>query len=258
MRRAVAASVLGIAITATLAAQNATLPAFDALSVKPNTTDSAATSSRPLPGQLRIVNTPLYFIVLEAFGARAHQVAGLPDWTSDERFDIVGTAPAGTTPAQIGLMTQRALADRFQLRSHRETRDVPVYRLVLARGDKRLGPKLTPSTTNCEGGSTERRCRMIATRRSVAGGAQSMAALAPVLEAMTGRFVVDATGLTGIYDIDLQWTPDTETQAGIAAAPDTGPSIFTAIQEQLGLKLESARQSMDVLVIDSVSRPTPD
>lgn len=245
-----------IAVATTVVAGQTALPAFDALSIKPNTTASTATWSQPLPGQLRIVNTPLYFIVLDAFGARAHLVTGLPDWTWDVRYDLIGTAPSGTTPAQIRLMTQRALAERFQLRWHREARQAPVYRLVTARDDRRLGPKLSPSTTNCDGKNAEPRCRITATRRSVAGGAQTIPSLAGVLEAMTGRFVVDATGLTGVYDIDLQWTPGTETQAALST--ETGVSIFAAVQEQLGLKLEPARQSMEMLVIDTISRPTPD
>jgi uncharacterized protein (TIGR03435 family) len=146
---------------------------------------------------------------------------------------------------------------------------MPIYELVLARADGRLGPKLQVSSVDCEamrgrgrGGPppappspTERpMCGIRFSPASLAGGGMPIVQFARVLSQSVQRIVVDRTGLTGNYDFDLSWTPDQMARGADA----TGASIFTALQEQLGLKLDAARGPVDVLVIDHVERPTPD
>ena len=271
-----ALTVVIVAASATLGAQ--ALPAFDALSVKRNTAvNESGAISPPLPGQFRIVNVPLHFILHDALGVREHELIGSPDWARSEAYDIVGRYPADAVPhAAYKQMVEKALVERFGLKTHRETREMPVYRLVMARPDRQLGPRLTASAVDCEQWFAEKKpqlgagspsalapggrrmaCAMMAQRRQIVGGTQPISRLTRSLESMVGRFVIDDTGLTGNYDIDLEFAPTIEA-GGNPAAADGAPSIFTALQEQLGLKLDADRRPMGVVVIDAIDRPTPD
>jgi uncharacterized protein (TIGR03435 family) len=152
-----------------------------------------------------------------------------------------------------------------------------MYALVMARKDGAFGPKLVRSSVDCEQQRAENRpqpgagspspvaagrrrpCSMSTTRRAITADTQTMQQLASVLQALTGRPVMDRTGLTGAFDFDLQWTSGPVALApGAGPSPDDGPSIFTALQEQLGLRLEPGRAPFDVVVVDAVQRPTPD
>jgi uncharacterized protein (TIGR03435 family) len=257
--------------------------AFDVASVKPNNLAEQAPSriSGPTPGRFTITNVPLRFILLHAFGLLDHQLIGAPAWTLSETFDITGTYPQALMPTDDNtrVMLQTLLADRFRLTMHRETRELPMYALVLVRKDGALGPQLTRSTVDCEAWIAEKRpqagaggpskiapggarpaCMMLASRRFLTAGTQTMARLSTTLQSLVARPVVDRTGLTGTFDIDLQWTSGVAgpPPGGNAASPDDGPSIFTALQEQLGLRLDSTRGPFDVVVIDAIQRPTPD
>jgi uncharacterized protein (TIGR03435 family) len=160
------------------------------------------------------------------------------------------------------LMTRTLLADRFKLVVHGETREMPIYALVLARRDGTLGPQFHHSTVDCTASTA--RCGAGKTGDfTMHGEAIPMGQLLVGLLPWVDRFIVDRTGLTGIFDVDLQWTPG---RLPPGAGPPGGPppvdpnrpSIFTAVQEQLGLKLESAKGPVDVLVIDHIERPTED
>lgn len=175
-------------------------------------------------------------------------------------------------------MVKAALAQRFELRTQRETRELPIYRLVKARQDSRLGPNLVPSDVDCAQWIADKKpqfignppigpngakpaCLIVTNRTFVVAGTKPIREMALGLEGVVGRRVVDATGLTGNFDITLQWTPTPGLDAQPAGTPtvtDDGASLFTAIEEQLGLKLESARGPVDVLVVDDVRRPTAD
>jgi uncharacterized protein (TIGR03435 family) len=256
-------------------------PAFEVASVKQN--ESAAQAGRisgPTPGRFTVENVPLRFIVLHAYQLLDHQLIGMPDWTFSTRFDINATYPPGTAPSDrdTRVMLQALLMDRFGLVVGRETRDLPLYELVRARKDGALGPQLERSDVDCDKWLAEGRpqigaggpspvaptgvrpaCMMMATRQFLTAGTRTMQNLATSLQSLVGRPVVDRTGLTGTFNIDLQWSSGTDG----AAAPNAttlseGASIFTALQEQLGLKLESGRGPFDVFVVQSVSRPTPD
>ena len=175
-------------------------------------------------------------------------------------------------------MVKALMADRFKLRFHLETRELPVYELVLARTDGRLGPKLKPSTVDCAAATrgapppappappppgARPTCGMRSSTDRAAGatltaGGAMLAQLAANLSNAVGRTVVDKTGLAGGYDMDLFFIPDaTMRPADVQFAAD-GPSLFTALQEQLGLKLESAKGPVEVLVIDSAQKPVED
>ena len=177
-------------------------------------------------------------------------------------------------------MLQSLLRDRFQLRAHTETRTLPTYDLVLARQDGRLGPDLRRSDTDCDALLAARKgapfaagpgdvpvCMMITTPKTIQGGTRPLPMLAAALSTVVGRPVADRTGLAGNFDVTLEWTPDPvapslfgrDTAPTQPAAPtDDAVSIFTAIQEQLGLRLSPTQGPVEVVVIDAVERPSPD
>jgi uncharacterized protein (TIGR03435 family) len=241
-----AAAVLFVVTGVTLAAQNAP-DAFEVASVRENKSASSVSStSGPRPGRFTIVNKPLRFIVLEAFGLLDHQLIGAPEWTHTIAYDITATFAEGSVSERDWRpMLQRLLADRFGLVFHRETREVPSYDLVLSRKDGVLGKQLMRTDGNCDEPSA---CTLLVNRQSLTARTQPIQKITPALQSLTGRPVVDRTGLTGTFDIDLKWS----------VTGDDGPSIFTALQEQLGLKLEPSKSPFEVVVIDSVQRPTPD
>ncbi|MGH9240608.1 MAG: TIGR03435 family protein [Vicinamibacterales bacterium] len=229
-------------------------------------------------GQLTAQNITLFHIVRNAYDVQGVQIvpgANAPDWLERDRWDIVANAPERmASRLQTMAMMQNLLATRFKLVLRRETREMPVYALVPARSDRRLGPRLRQSDGQCEaarviaekGGAplkTPEVERGFCGSRSVAGLAAmsgvALADFARYLAPQTGRFVIDRTGLTGTFDLDLTWTPDPTTAAGgPPSAFNDGTTLFAAIQEQLGLKLEAQRAPIDVLVIQSAERPPAD
>lgn len=242
---------------------DASRPAFEVASVRPNTSGSGTISSRTLPGgRFEAINMPVIQLIQSAYQLRAFQISGAPSWLSD-RYDVVAKAEGGAVP----LMLQSLLADRFALVAHKEKRDMDIYALVRARADGQLGPRLRPSNLNCEavwrtgvkppppppvpGMRQVQPCGMRAGGGNLVASAATLEVLTGNLSGATGRIVEDRTGLTGRFDIDLSWASD-------VSADTTQPSIFTALQEQLGLKLESTRAPVEILVIDSISRPEPD
>jgi uncharacterized protein (TIGR03435 family) len=273
----------GIAVIAAVAATVAQSPqpAFDVASVKENTSVSDTGGIAPAtPGRVRITNRPLRFILLDAFRLMDHQLIGAPEWTESARFDINATyqADAARTEDDARAMLRTLLANRFGLKTHREMRELPIYSLVMARKDGALGPQLVRSGIDCDRWIAEKRpqmgagtaspvapggkrpvCMILTTRRFITAGTRTIQDLLGPLQAMTGRPVIDRTGLTGVFDFDLQWTSGpVAPAAGPTGPPDDGPSIFVALQEQLGLRLEPGRAPFDVVVVDSVQRPSPD
>jgi uncharacterized protein (TIGR03435 family) len=251
-------------------------------------------------GRLTATNVPLRVLVRFAYGVQDFQIEGGPSWQMSSRFDISAKAPEGSAQAILPMM-KTLLTDRFKLKMHTETKEMPVYALVVARSDQKLGPDLKPSTSDCsnaqeaqkraealqKGGTAELLAMMksgqtipCAMMPSMAGGPQAgfgikangqpMAPLVQLLMQATGKIVQDKTGLTGLYDWELRFDPEVflrvATQFGVnlppgAAAnlpPSDSPALLTALQEQLGLKLDSQRAPVEVLVIDSAELPEPD
>lgn len=253
---------------------------FEVSSVKQNVSQSDASKiDDSSPDRFVATNVPVRFLILYAYRLLDHQLVGAPAWTSDKAFDVVGTYPGQRRPtdSEIRIMLQNMLADRFDLKLHHEQRELPAYDLVVLRKDGRMGPQFHKSDVDCaawiaekhpktaEGNpspvslSTKRpECTMIATRRYLTGGARTMQDLAAALQSMLSRPVVDRTGLMGVYDIDLQWAP-TDLRAGEAegSTSNESPSLFTALEEQLGLKLVSHKEEFDILVVDGIKLPTP-
>jgi uncharacterized protein (TIGR03435 family) len=241
---------------------------FEVASVKPNKSGDQGGRTELQPGgRLRAVNVTVRQLLLRAYGVQDFQIVGGPGWVGSDRFDIDAKAPQGEATAEtMNVMLRNLLVDRFKLTVHRETRDLPVYALVLARSDRRLGPKLAPSKVDCDAVAEEAIARGGAPPPVKAGEAppcsigfsgqgqmsvrsKPMADVVRVLSQLTQHVVVDRTGLAGGFDFDLSWSPD-------AAADQSGPSIFTAVQEQLGLKLDSQKAPLEALVIDRIEPPT--
>ena len=247
--------------------------AFETASVKANRTGVDDMSVGRRGNSYTAINAPLKFLIFSALGIsfESSRLVGGPEWIEKERFDIAAAIPENARPADLPRMLRTLLEQRFRLLVHTESRDVPIYALRLARTDGKLGPRLTPSTLDCaallagrgsaaplppqaDGRPT---CRASASGRSFRGGGSSIAVLAAILPQQVGRPVQDRTGLTGLFDFDLEFSPEGRDLAATAVGGDT-PSIFTALPEQLGLRLESARAPLDVFVIDRVERPTDD
>jgi uncharacterized protein (TIGR03435 family) len=261
---------------------------FEVASVKPNKSGDGRVMLGMAPGgRFTATNVTLRMLIRNAYQLQDFQIAGGPNWLNSDHFDIVAKADRDVAPAQPGgppgplqMMLRALLADRFKLAAHNETRDMPIYALVLARSDGKLGPQLHPSATDCAAIMAANRarggppafpeaarppCGMRMGPGQMSGGAFPLSQLASTLSVIVQRVVIDRSGLTGAYDFDLTWTPDQTLQGqpppGAPAPPPidpNGPSIFTALQEQLGLKLDSQRGPVDVLVIDKAEPPTPD
>jgi uncharacterized protein (TIGR03435 family) len=208
------------------------------------------------------------------------QVIGGPEWLGESRFDIDAIAPGtpnssnGTIPLALHPMLRNLLEERFGLKVHVETRDVPMFAIVLARSDGSLGPKLRRRTTPCfpapvgmlpkaDGRTCGARTglgMLNATGITVPTLANGLSQVVPEI---ANRIVVDRTGLTGTFDVDLHWAPDDASvravQGAFSTAPLNGttPPFFAALQEQLGLKIESIRGPVKVVVVESASAPTP-
>jgi uncharacterized protein (TIGR03435 family) len=270
-------------------------PSFEVASVKQNKTGDGRMMVMNQPdGGVVATNLTVTALIRFAYELQDFQLIGAPDWIANEHFDIVAkptvdrpAAPAtGLSGQPTRLMLQSLLAERFNLAAHPDTRALPIYALVLARADGKLGPGLRPSTIDCEamrgagrgpGGGAGRgpggppafgerpACGMMMGPGTLMSGGTPVSQLVGPLSITARRVVVDRTGLMGNFDIDLKWTPD-QMPSGppppgappLPAIDPNGPSIFTALQEQLGLKLESQTGPVDVLVIDHVERPTPD
>jgi uncharacterized protein (TIGR03435 family) len=286
----VAAAVVfvGTALVAQTPATDA--PSFEVASVKPNTSGDGFVRVGGPPGRFSATNVPLRMLIQMAYQVQPFQLEGGPGWIGTDRFDIVAKvggdvpAPPGPgVPGPVQLMTRTLLADRFKLVVHRETKEQAIYALVLARADGKLGPQLKPSTADCAAVAAARgrsgpppalpapgvrpQCGMMVRPGGLSVGGLSIAQFATNLSGNVQRVVVDRTGLTGAFDVDLTWTPDQIPQGrgnlppGAPALPPidpNGPSLFTAIQEQLGLKLEPTKGPVDVLVIDRAAKPTDD
>jgi len=231
-------------------------PAFDVVSVRPNKSGPGPVSMRRLPGVgFEAGNVTPRDLFLFAYDIQRPYLVGLPGWAESERFDIVARVSSGGNVEMT--MLRGILEDRFKVAVHRETREMPVYALVLARPDGRLGPQLRRSQVDClsttpapappSAGDQSKCTPRNGPGLTVAAG-RPISALLFFLVGQVQRAVIDRTGLTGTWDIELQFNPD--------SPDDPRPSLFTALQEQLGLRLESSTAPVQVLVVDRIERPT--
>lgn len=233
---------------------------FDVASVKPsnpNSINGTVVSMTP-GGRLHVVNATLKDLIETAYDVRSFQIEGGPKWADAAKFDVdatPGSLPQGAAVPprdsfNVRLEVQALLKDRFQLQLHRETRTGPIYSLVIANGG--IKSSALSATQSPQKGIN-------AGQGTMFGEAASMAQFAYKLSRLLQRSVVNNTGLEGNYDFKLDWTPDLSpsTPDGQPVNASAGPSLFTALQEQLGLRLEAAKGPVDVLMIDHVEQPTP-
>jgi uncharacterized protein (TIGR03435 family) len=285
MRSLVVVFVLLLAIEVSAQAPR---PMFDVVSIKPNTSGDAMNGIAIEPGgRYRWTNTTLQQLIGMAYQRRGfdtREIIGGPDWLASARFDVIAhtdsTAPlidAAGFPGPLFAMVRAMLDERFQLKVHDEQRDRPVFALMLARRDGTLGPRLTRSNIDCaavirdqvQGKRPELTaagllpCALRAVPGRVQGSALTLEGFTGALAQLVGRPVIDRSGLLGNFDVDLEFAPELlqgPAGAGVAPSPPATrtdlPSLFTALQEQLGLKLEPTRAPVDVLVIDRAERPS--
>jgi uncharacterized protein (TIGR03435 family) len=265
--------------------------AFEVATVKRNASGAPFILINTNAGRFTATNFPLRELIRVVHRVQPNQLVGGPDWLTD-RYDITGKIPEGVSPTRRDDMVKALLDDRFKLVTHTETRELPMFALVVARDDKRLGPNLSASKNDCTAGARGRSggpagpppggmpppppefkpgarpvCGTMQGPGMISAGGVTMTRLAELLSGNVGRTVVDRTGLSGSYEFDLTYTP--EPGQGLPPGPlppgvqapnidPNGPSLVTAIQEQLGLKLDPIRGPMQVTVIDAIQRPTED
>jgi uncharacterized protein (TIGR03435 family) len=287
-KKVLLAGVGATVLVAPILAQSVPVPPagelrFEVASIKPYESqagDPVRVMTRLMPGGgFEAGNVTLGSVIRLAYGLQDFQVAAMPEWVNTDRFDIQARGPQGAVESEVSRRLQSLLAERFALKAHRETRDHPIYALVLARADRSLGPRLRRSQVDRakvrEAMAAARRenrppprveCGLTAERTFGFCG-MTLEELAGFLPEFAGRMVVDRTGLIGAFDLEFRFDasrpiPGAGPGGGFPiqpagpADPDV-PSIITALEEQLGLKLEPQTGPVDVLVIDHVERPTP-
>jgi len=242
--------------------------AFEVVSIKPHKVDERGARIGLQPGgRWVMVNVTTAGLIMTAYPSKTSELVGAPAWVNSERFDIDARAAFEPNPEQERTMLRALLVDRFKLAAHIETQERPVYNLVLARADRRLGPQLhridvdcatykRPTTGGAAAGGAgassasgdippcSYRMSGGATTLTFVSGGQTLESLGDRIAGLAGRPVIDKTGLAGYYAFRLEF--------GV----DDALSVFTALQEQLGLKLEATRGPIDVVVIDQIERPT--
>jgi uncharacterized protein (TIGR03435 family) len=254
-------------------------PQFDAVSIKPNRSGEAMIGMRSVGNRFLATNVPVRELIRLAWQLIDSQIVSTPSWTHEERFDVEAAAagalprtePFGA-PTATSRMLQAMLRDRFGLVVHVEQRELPVMTLVRRRDDGRLGASLRPVVTACTptagtaGAPDTSGCdvRMMPGTLQLKG--RTMAQFARVLSGLVGRVVLDRTMLEGVFDLELRYQnpPRPAAAQGVPGAEPPAdntprePSLFDAIEEQLGLELKSTTGLADVLVVDRVERPAPD
>jgi uncharacterized protein (TIGR03435 family) len=260
---------------------------FEVASIRPNNSGDNGVYFTYQSGHFNATNVTLRMLIRNSYGVQDSQIVSGPTWMNSDRFNILAKGDVGQSPAfpvaQVGgpsrlqLMMQALLADRFKVAVHKENRELHVYALVVARSDGRLGAGLRHSDVDCAMLAAEARrtsspaqttsvqaqanpCGLSRGAGSISMVGRPLSQLTNSLSNILGRPVVDHTGLTGTFDINLTWTPEQVAPAFSVtreptAAPADGPPIFTAIREQLGLTLVSQKSAAEVLVVDRAEHP---
>jgi uncharacterized protein (TIGR03435 family) len=251
-------------------AQTGSSRAFEVATIKPSAPDARATLiAMPPGGRLEIVNMTLKEMIVNAYGIQPFQVEGGPGWLDSVHYDITAKASGERKREDVLIMLQSLLTERFELRFRRETRQLPVYALVKARKNGKLGSRLVPSK---EGACTPpdpanpfavdpmRLCGNFALGPDgVTLVSAPINSLTPLLSRLLGRQVIDKTGLTGNFDLSVEWNPD----ESLAMQPPNrrrvdngGPSIFTVFREELGLDFKGGKGPVEILAIERAEKPS--
>jgi len=245
-------------------------PAFDVASIKPSDPNELGGYARfPPGGRFEVHNAQLIFVIQQVYGLRDFQIVNAPKWIVDwntARFDIEAKAEGTPNEDQVREMAKALLADRFQLKVHMETRELPVYALIPAKGRTKLAVAKDNGRPRGSGGIAS----ML--KGWIQGTNVAMPAFIRVLSGLVDRPVVDKTNFSDAFDFRLTWTPDSDPPSDLSCPASFAafqeqrklkpeamscPSIFTAVQDQLGLKLDPQKDPIEVLVIDHVERPSP-
>ena len=268
---------------------------FEVVAIRPADSGSGM-MIRMTPGGFEATGVPIGVLLRQALQKPDYQIVGAPAWINSERYSIRAKPPEGLPLSASTVMLVNLLKDRFQLATHLETRDLPIFHLVVARADGRLGPDLKVTSADCQATIAERlaAAKAAAAGRAAgplpplptlpgpneplpcgfsritpgiaAGSGRTIAQILPTIADLVGRTVIDKTGLTGLYDFAIKYTPDGRYAGAFEPPPGAllppvdpdAPSFPTAVQEQLGLRLENARGPVEVLVIDRFEKPTLD
>jgi uncharacterized protein (TIGR03435 family) len=255
-------------------------PTFEVASIKPNTGVGGSFLGTQPGGRFIATGIPLQMLLREAYRVRDFQILGGPNWVNSDRWDVEGKAAEGSVTPLAGrpdpnragpveLMLQSLIENRFQLRFHREMRDLPVYELTIAKGGLKMKLSADQSPVQASGDNRPplpgqlRRGQMRMGRGELEASARPLSDFIFFLSQQLDRALINKTDLKGLYDVKLQWSPGlggTGLAGGLGPGtppplPTDQPELFTALQEQLGLKLESARGPVEVLIIDSVQKP---
>ncbi len=237
------------------------VPSYDVVSIKPDHADTGRISIRIDDGNFDALNVSLKTMILSAYNLKEAQLFGLPKWGDSAHFDIKAKIIdpdkkqlEALTPEQFTSMQQPILTDRFQLKFHRERKILPVYELVTTKGGPKFKEITSAEQTSDTGVNGVRAGGMSVHNRNLVATGVPLSRLADQLSAQLQRVVVDKTGLAGNYNFQLNWSPD---DAG-PPSPDVAapPDIFTALEEQLGLKLQPGKEEIDTFVIDHVEYPS--
>lgn len=283
MRKLLLAACLAGGVAIVGAQAPPTSAQFEVATIKVNNSgDPRQFVQRQPGGRVTVTNMPVRQLIAFAYQLQPFQLVGGPSWIGSDRFDIIAKLEGdpefplpgtGADPIQLAMRT--LFADRFKLKLHQESREMDIYALVLAKPASGPGAGLKQSTTDCQAIARARRggppgppppgtpfCGLMGMPGQIRMGGFPLSQMTTMLAGLTGRMVVDRTGLTGTWDFTLTFQAEMRGQPppGVdLPAPDpTAPSIFTALQEQLGLKLESTKGPVDVTVIDAIEHPTED
>jgi uncharacterized protein (TIGR03435 family) len=244
---------------------------FEAASVKRNATGDHASNLRSPNGRLTAINVIPMLLITSAYSVASFDISGAPAWLNTERYDVIAKASDGNaTGQQTKLMLQSLLEGRFQLKVHRETREGAVLTLTVAKTGFKLQPLREGSCIVPDAASPPSRpspgqkppCGIIVpgsngVNQTMSSAGMTVQTLARTLSLLLGRHIVDGTGIAGALDVfHLEFAPTRLDNAGGAASEAAGPTIYTALREQAGLKLESGRGPVEFLVIDHVEKPT--
>ena len=218
-------------------------PAYEAASVKPNTSGGNGSSSNGSKGQILMTNQSLKRLIERAYSVKPFQVTG-PDWMENVHFDIAAKYPPDTRNEDRPLMLRTLLEDRFKLSVHRESKEISGYALVVAKGGLKLKP-VEPGGSGSNSNSDGVRTTLKATK-------VSMADLADFAARRLGAMVVDKTGIDGVYDFELSWA--NEDLNSTDAGADALPSLFAVLQEKIGVRLQPQKVPVEIVVVDRVER----
>jgi uncharacterized protein (TIGR03435 family) len=259
-----------LALTLFINAQPSRAQEFEVSSIKPNASGASGALIQALPGRLVLTNFAVRQLILSAYGVQDFQLLGDPSWIASDHYDVQAKASGNTSVKEMeGPMLRALLEDRFHLALHRETRQLPVYELTVAKAGVKMqvtseggctpyDTEATPPPPPAPGAVRPTFCgypRMASAglNRTLDGAGVSTAVLAGNLSRSERRPILDKTGLKEKYDVHLRWAVDAPSDS---TENPTAPSIFTAVQEQLGLKLESTKGPVEVLVIDRIEKPS--